>query len=117
MLNTPDHVQLIHKDIPSPWVLNLCSGCLLDQKRSLGQVEFTQPMRVGLGLAVGLNPNTSTQCLQDNTQMCMQQSRRHQKTCGTLVTYSGNIMWESQKMQEHENHVNNMQMQQTDELW
>ena len=30
-------------------------GCLLDQTRSFGQVEFTQPLGVGLGLAVRIN--------------------------------------------------------------
>ena len=35
--------------------LNLCSGHLLDQSRSFGQVEFTQPLGVGLGLAVRIN--------------------------------------------------------------
>ena len=43
------------KDAPYPWVLNLCSGCLPDHSRSFGQVEFTQPLGVGLGLAVGIN--------------------------------------------------------------
>ena len=43
------------KDAPQPWVLNLCSGRLLDQKRSFGWVEFTQPLGVGLGLAVRIN--------------------------------------------------------------
>ena len=43
------------KDAPEPWVLNLCSGRLLDQKRSFGRVEFTQPLWVGLGLAVRIN--------------------------------------------------------------
>ena len=41
--------------MPLTWVLNLCSGCLLDQTRSFGQVEFTQPIGVGLGLAVRIN--------------------------------------------------------------
>ena len=39
----------------NPWVLHLCSGRLLDQKRSFGRVEFTQPLGVGLGLAVRIN--------------------------------------------------------------
>ena len=43
------------KDAPSPWVLNLCSGHLLDQSQSFGWVEFTQPLGVGLGLAVRIN--------------------------------------------------------------
>ena len=43
------------KDAPYPWVLNLCSGRLLDQSRSFGRVEFTQPLGVGLGLAVRIN--------------------------------------------------------------
>ena len=43
------------KDAPYPWVLNLCSGRLLDQSQSFGQVEFTQPLGVGLGLAVRIN--------------------------------------------------------------
>ena len=43
------------KDAPSPWVLHLCSRCLLDQKRAFGRVEFTQPLGVGLGLAVRIN--------------------------------------------------------------
>ena len=37
------------------WVLNLCSRHLLDQSRSFGRVEFTQPLGVGLGLAVRIN--------------------------------------------------------------
>ena len=36
-------------------VLNLCSGCLLARTQSFGQVEFTQPLQVGLGLAVRIN--------------------------------------------------------------
>ena len=43
------------KDAPQPWVLNLCSRCLLDQSQSFGQVEFTQPLGVGLGLVVRIN--------------------------------------------------------------
>ena len=43
------------KDAPLPWVLNLCSGRLLDQSQSFGRVEFTQPLWVGLGLAVRIN--------------------------------------------------------------
>ena len=39
------------------------------------------------------------------------------ETHGTPVTYSGKITWESQKMRECENHVNDMQTRQTDELW
>ena len=37
----------------------LASGRLLDQKRSFGQVEFTQPLGVGLGLAVRINSQYS----------------------------------------------------------
>ena len=43
------------KDAPYHWVLNLCSRHLLDQSRSFGQVEFTQPLGVGLGLALRIN--------------------------------------------------------------
>ena len=43
------------KDAPQPWVLDLCSGQLLDQSQSFGQVEFTQPLGVGLGLVVRIN--------------------------------------------------------------
>ena len=43
------------KDAPQPWVLSLCSRCLLDHSQSFGQVEFTQPLGVGLGLAVRIN--------------------------------------------------------------
>ena len=43
------------KDAPQPWVLHLCSGHLLHQKQSFGRVEFTQPLGVGLGLAVRIN--------------------------------------------------------------
>ena len=43
------------KDAPKPWVLHLCSQRLLDQKQSFGRVEFTQPLGVGLGLAVRIN--------------------------------------------------------------
>ena len=43
------------KDAPYPWVLHLCSGRLLDQKRPFVQVEFTQPLGVGMGLAVRIN--------------------------------------------------------------
>ena len=43
------------KDAPYPWVLNLCSRCVLDQSRSFSQLEFTQPLGVGLGLAVKTN--------------------------------------------------------------
>ena len=32
-----------------------CSRRLLDQKQSFGQVEFTQPIGVGLGIAVRFN--------------------------------------------------------------
>ena len=39
----------------NPGVLNLCSGCLLGQTQSFGQVEFTQPLGVGLGLAIRIN--------------------------------------------------------------
>ena len=52
MLSTPEHVQPIWQGC---LVLNLCSGYLLDQTRSFGQVEFTQPLGVGLGLAVRIN--------------------------------------------------------------
>ena len=47
------------KDAPLPWVLNLCSRRLLDQSRSFSRVEFTQPLGVGLGLAVGINTQYS----------------------------------------------------------
>ena len=43
------------KDAPKPWDLNLCSRCLLDQSQSFGRVELTQPLGVGLGLAVRIN--------------------------------------------------------------
>ena len=43
------------KDAPKPWVLHLCSRCLLDQSRSFRWVEFTQPLGVGLGSAVRIN--------------------------------------------------------------
>ena len=36
-------------------VLNLCSRHLLDQTQSFSWVEFTQPLGVGLGLAVRIN--------------------------------------------------------------
>ena len=39
----------------SSWVLHLCSGRLLDQSQSFSWVEFTQPLGVGLGLAVRIN--------------------------------------------------------------
>ena len=60
------------KDAPQPWVLNLCSGCLLDQSRSFGWVEFTQPLGVGLGLAVRINnqyshPGCMGRCTDDYT--------------------------------------------------
>ena len=54
-LSTPEHVQLIRQNAPSPWELNLCSGCLLDQTQSFSWVEFTQPLEVGLGLAVRID--------------------------------------------------------------
>ena len=41
---------------------------------------------------------------------------RHTKTHGTLVTFLGMFMWDHEKMKEHENCVNNVQMKQTDEL-
>ena len=43
------------KDAPEPWVLNLCSGRLLDQSQSFGWVEFTHPLGIGLGLVVRIN--------------------------------------------------------------
>ena len=43
------------KDAPMPWVLHLFCRRLLDQSRSFGLVEFTQPLGVGLGLAVRIN--------------------------------------------------------------
>ena len=43
------------KDVPKPWVLKVCSGCLLDQSQSFGRVEFTQPLGVGQGLVVRIN--------------------------------------------------------------
>ena len=52
-INTPEHVQPIRQGCPL--TLNLCSRRLLDQSRSFGQVEFTQPLGVGLGLAVRIN--------------------------------------------------------------
>ena len=39
--------------------LSLCSWCLLDQKISFSQVESTQPLWVGLGLAVRINKQYS----------------------------------------------------------
>ena len=41
---------------------------------------------VGLGLVVGLNPNTVTQCVQDYMLTHMQQSMIYRKTCGDPVT-------------------------------
>ena len=58
MLSIPEHVELIQQGCPLTLVLNVCSGCILDQSRSIGQVEFTQLLKVGLGL-VGLNPQYS----------------------------------------------------------
>ena len=55
MLSTPEHVQLIQQGCPLTWVLNLCSECLLDQSQFFCRVEFTQPLGVGLGLAVSIN--------------------------------------------------------------
>ena len=52
MLSTPEHVKPIWQGC---LVLNLCSGCLLDQTRSFGRVEFTQPLGVGLGLVFRIN--------------------------------------------------------------
>ena len=51
-MNTPEHVQPIRQGCPLTLAIKLCSGCLLDQSQSFGGVEFTQPLGVGLGLAV-----------------------------------------------------------------
>ena len=55
MLRTPEHVQPIWRGCPLTLGINLCSGHLLDQSQSFGRVEFTQPVGVGLGLAVRIN--------------------------------------------------------------
>ena len=48
--------------------------------------------------------------------MFMQQSVICRKFHGVLVTYSGHLHG-IRKMQEYENHVDDMQMRQTDESW
>ena len=56
MLSTPEHVQSIWQGCPlTLGIKPLYSGHLLDQSRSFGQMEFSQPLGVGLGLAVRIN--------------------------------------------------------------
>ena len=55
MLSTPEHVQPIQQGCPLTLGINLCHGHLLDQTQSFSQVEFTQPLGVGLGLVVRIN--------------------------------------------------------------
>ena len=54
-LSTPECVQPIQQGCPLTLGTKLCSRCLLDQTRSFGWVEFTQPLGFGLGLAVRNN--------------------------------------------------------------
>ena len=55
-INTPEHVQPIRQGCPlTLGIKPFCSGRLRDQSRSFGRVEFTQPLGVGLGLAVRIN--------------------------------------------------------------
>ena len=94
-----------------------CSRCLLDQKRSFGQVEFTQLLRVGLGLADGLSPQYSHPVftgLLSIMHRTINEMWENSLSTGYLL---GNVYVGLGKMQECENHVNNVQMRQTDESW
>ena len=71
-LSTPGRVQLIWQGCPLTLGINLCSGRLLDQTPSFSWVEFTQPLGVGLGLAVRINnqyshPVCTGRCKDANT--------------------------------------------------
>ena len=61
-----------------------------------------------------LTTNIVTQCSQDNAQTCMQQSQENLWSTGYLHR---NVYAGSGKMQEHENHTDNVQIRQTDESW
>ena len=60
-------------------------------------MKVTQPLRVGLGLVVGLNPNTVTQCVwQQNLSICttINDSQGFMGMSGTRIPQT----WEEQHM-------------------
>ena len=90
-LSTPEHVQLIKQGCPLTLGIKPCSGHLLDQSRSFGWMEFTQPLGVGLGLVVKIINQYSTQYVWEDAQMLMQQSMIHRKYHGKSGYLLGNV--------------------------
>ena len=98
------------------WVLNVCSGHLLDQTQSFSQGEFTQPLGVGLGLAVRIKNQFSH-------PVC---TGRHTDTY-TTINNTQSISWENWLFTRECScrgigefmgmgyHVSNMQMMQANE--
>ena len=79
-------------------------------------MEFTQPLGVGLGLAVRINPQYSHPVLMgqcSNSHATINETQENSCNTGNLL---GNVCAGSQKMQECENHIDNVRTRQTDEL-
>ena len=107
---TPYTLQMLLNQF-SNWVFNR----LLDQSRSFGWVEFTQPLGVGLGLAVRIknqysHPVCTGRCT-DN-YMTINDMREYHSNTGYLL---GNVDMGTQEFAGTGNCVNNRQMRQTDE--
>ena len=79
-------------------------------------MEFTQPLGVGLVLAVRLTTNTVTQYVQENAQMLMQQSMIHRKYHGKTGYLLGNVDMGIQEFMGMGYCVNDVQMMQTIEF-
>ena len=91
-------------------VLNLCSRHLLDQTWSFGWVEFTQPLGVGLGLAVRINNQYSHPVC---TGRCMDAYTTINSTWEISQSYLlGNVDAGIQEFTGMGYHVNNVQMMQ-----
>ena len=115
-LSTPEHVQLIWQGCPLTWVLNLCSRCLLYQSQSFGQMEFTQPLGVGLGLAVRIYNQYSHPYVWEDAQTLTQQSTIHGEDNGKTGYLLRNIDAGIREFAGTGYHVEDVQTMQTDKL-
>ena len=86
LLSTPEHIQPIQQGRPLTLGIRHLLETLLRSIMIFRLGGVYTNTEVGLGLVVGLNPNTVTQCVQDYMLTHMQLSMIYRKTCGDPVT-------------------------------